>query len=218
MNNYKNIIIAVLITAGFTWFVFNSISSKNTNSLQANLENSSQVSGQSADSHHAASSPADETIFRNLVGKKAPDFTLSSSNIGDISLSSLKGKKVVLFFNEGLMCYPACWNQIVELSKDKRLAREDIEVLNVVIDSSADWKSAISKMPDLAKSTVLFDATKSVSQNYGILALPSSMHKGTMPGHSYVVIDKEGIVRYVFDDPSMSIQNDMLVSELSKIN
>ena len=218
MNDTKNIIIVVLITAGITWAVFNSISFKNTNSPQANSESSSQVSGQSADSHHAASSIIDETVFENLAGKKAPDFTLGSSTGGDITLSNLKGKKVVLFFNEGLMCYPACWNQIVELSKDKRLAREDIAVLSVVVDSSADWKNAISKMPDLEKSTVLFDATKSVSQNYGILALPSSMHRGIMPGHSYIVIDKKGIVRYVFDDPSMSLQNDMMVFELGKIN
>lgn len=212
MNNTKNIIIVVLITAGITWLIFNSISP------QTNSDNSSQTSQQAADGMHAANSPADETTFKNLVGKKAPDFNLSSSTGGDIILSSLKGKKVVLFFNEGLMCYPACWNQIVELSKDKRLARGDIAVLSIVVDSPADWKSAISKMPDLAKSTVLFDATKSVSQNYGILALPSSMHKGTNPGHSYVVIDKEGIVRYVFDDPSMGIQNNTIVSELSKIN
>ena len=218
MNNTKNIIIVVVITAGITWLVFNSISSKNTNSLQTNSGNSSRVSGQSADNHHAASSPTDETAFKNLVGKKAPNFTLSSSNGGDISLSSLKGKKVVLFFNEGLMCYPACWNQIVELSKDKRLASQDISLLSIVVDASADWKKAISQMPDLAKSTVLFDTTKSVSQNYGVLALQSSMHRGTAPGHSYVVIDKEGIVRYVFDDPSMSLRNDMMVSEIGKIN
>jgi len=212
MNNTKNIIIVVAITAGITWLVFNSISP------QTNSGNSSQTSQQPADGMHAAPAIVDDSTFKNLIGKKAPDFTLSSSNNGDISLSNLKGKKVVLFFNEGLMCYPACWNQIVELSKDKRLISQDIAVLSIVVDASADWKSAISKMPDLAKSTVLFDATKSVSQNYGILALPSSMHRGTNPGHSYVVIDKEGIVRYVFDDPSMGIQNDMLVSELSKIN
>ncbi|OGH16963.1 MAG: hypothetical protein A3F30_04335 [Candidatus Levybacteria bacterium RIFCSPHIGHO2_12_FULL_37_12] len=218
MNNTKNIIIVVAITAGIAWLVFNSISSKNSTGPQTNSGNSSQVSGQSVDSHHAAASPIDETAFKNLVGRKAPDFTLSSSNNGDISISSLKGKKVVPFFNEGLMCYPACWNQIVELSKDKRLARGDIAVLNIVVDSSADWKNAISQMPDLAKSTVLFDTTKSVSQNYGVLALPSSMHRGTMPGHSYVVIDKTGIVRFVFDDSAMGLQNDMMISELSKIN
>ncbi len=218
MNNTKNIIIVVAITAGITWLIFNSISSKNVTNQQAGMDTSSQSSQQPVDSMHAAPAIVDDNTFKNLVGKKAPDFILSSSNGSEISLSSLKGKKVVLFFNEGLMCYPACWNQIVELSKDKRLASQDIAVLSIVVDASADWKNAISQMPDLAKSTVLFDATKSVSQNYGILALPSSMHRGTMPGHSYVVIDKEGIVRYVFDDPSMGLQNDMMISELGKLN
>ena len=116
------------------------------------------------------------------------------------------------------MCYPACWNQIAELAKDIRLASQDIAVLSIVVDASADWKNAISQMPDLAKATVLFDTARSISQNYGILTLPSSMHRGTMPGHSYVVIDKNGIVKYVFDDPSMSLQNNLMVSELGKIN
>ncbi|OGH15665.1 MAG: hypothetical protein A3C22_00120 [Candidatus Levybacteria bacterium RIFCSPHIGHO2_02_FULL_37_10] len=209
MNNARSTIIIVLITAGITWLVFNSISSKNTNSPQTK---------EPVGSMHSAPAIVNENIFRNLVGKKAPDFILSSSNNNDISLSSLKGKKVVLFFNEGLMCYPACWNQIAELAKDIRLASQDIAVLSIVVDASADWKNAISQMPDLAKATVLFDTARSISQNYGILTLPSSMHRGTMPGHSYVVIDKNGIVKYVFDDPSMSLQNNLMVSELGKIN
>lgn len=218
MNNTKNIIIAVLITAGVAWFVFNSISPKNVNQQTAGMDASNQSSQQPVDNMHAAPAIVNDNTFKNLLGKKAPDFTLSSSKGGDISLSSLKGKKVLLFFNEGLMCYPACWNQIVEFSKDKRFASQDIVVLNVVVDSSAEWKQAISQMPDLAKATVLFDTTKQVSQNYGVLPLESSMHRGSNPGHSYVVIDKTGIVRYLFDDPSMGIQNNTIISELSKIN
>lgn len=218
MSSAKNIIIVVLITAGITWLVSNLISSKNTSVVQTNPGSSSRTSQQPVDNMHAAPITVNENTFKSLAGKKAPDFTLNSSNSDSMNLNSLKGKKVVLFFNEGLMCYPACWNQIVEFSKDKRLSSQDIAVLSVVVDSSADWMNAISKMPDLAKATVLFDTAKSVSQNYGVLALQSSMHRGTIPGHSYVVIDKEGIVRYVFDDPTMSLQNDMMISELGKIN
>ena len=51
-----------------------------------------------------------------------------------------------------------------------------------------------------------------------MLTLDSSMHYGSLPGHTYVIIDKEGIVRYVYDDPRMAINNDLLVAELGKLN
>src|SRR3989344_6757684 len=55
--------------------------------------------------------------FDAAVGKKAPDFTLPDMEGNQVSLSSLLGKNVILFFNEGLMCYPACLDQVVELDK-----------------------------------------------------------------------------------------------------
>ena len=72
-------------------------------------------------------------------------------------------------------------------------------------------------MPELAEAVVVFDDDTEVSKQFGMLTTESSMHKGLFPGHSYVVIDKEGIIRYVLDDPSMRINNDKLVAELSKL-
>lgn len=51
-----------------------------------------------------------------------------------------------------------------------------------------------------------------------MLKTSSSMHYGSLPGHTYVIIDKEGMVRHVFDDPNMSIHNDQLVAEISKFS
>ncbi|MCL4417001.1 MAG: hypothetical protein M1365_09940 [Actinobacteria bacterium] len=48
--------------------------------------------------------------------------------------------------------------------------------------------------------------------NPGVILLDNKVH------FLYRAIGQDGIVRYVFDDQSMSIQNDMIVSELSKIN
>jgi hypothetical protein len=44
------------------------------------------------------------------------------------------------------------------------------------------------------------------------------MHAGQLPGHSYVLIDKTGMVREVFDDPGMGINNDKIVEKFSKFN
>lgn len=43
------------------------------------------------------------------------------------------------------------------------------------------------------------------------------MHKGDFPGHTYIIIDKAGIVRFTKDDPQMGIRNDEIKKELDKL-
>lgn len=174
------------------------------------------VQGSQTDSMHGESVPADATVFNNLVGKPAPDFILETYDGNKIALSSLKGKNVILFFNEGLMCYPACWNQIAAFGKDTDLGKKAV-ILNITADPKDDWKQAIDKMPELASATVLFDSNRQVSSVYGVLTLPSSMHKGQFPGHSYVIIDKEGIIKFVQDDVQMAVRNQELAAEIDKL-
>lgn len=169
------------------------------------------------DSMHGGSQPADAKLFNNLVGKSAPDFTLESFSGEKITLSSLRGKNVILFFNEGLMCYPACWNQVAEFGKDNNFKNKNTVVFNITVDPKKDWQEAVGKMPELAAATTLLDLDKKVSNLYGVLNLPSSMHRGQFPGHSYVVIDKNGIVRFVHDDPAMALRNKELANEISSL-
>lgn len=154
--------------------------------------------------------------LNNLVGKPAPDFTLESYNGEKITLSSLKGKNVILFFNEGLACYPACWNQIAAFGTDKEFGNKNTVVLSIVNDRKDDWKGAVDKMPELAQATVLLDSDKKASESYNTLFLPSSMHKGQLSGHTYIIVDKDGIVRLVKDDPQMGTRNQELLTEISK--
>jgi peroxiredoxin len=160
---------------------------------------------------------APATTFNALVGKPAPDFTLQSLSGQTYTLSSLRGKRVVLFFSEGIMCYPACWNQIAALGTDKDLNNTTTESFSIVPDTQSDWASAAHKMPELAAGTVLLDSDDTASNKYGVLNLESSMHKGTKPGHTYVVIDTGGIVRYTYDDPTMNIQDTKLRQELATL-
>lgn len=158
-----------------------------------------------------------DDIYKNLVGKKAPDFELPSYTGAKVSLSSLLGKKVVLFFNEGIVCYPACWNQVAALGTDKDLNNDTVATLSIVPDAGAEWVAAIQRQPDLGKETILLDSDITASKAYGVMSLSSSMHRGAKPGHTYVLVDQQGIVRYTYDDPTMGIQNDKLKQELSKI-
>lgn len=203
----------IIVIAGI-WFA-TGVDTRANNA--GNTGSAAQVSDSMAGHHSGSGGKASTAALKALVGKPAPDFNISDLGGKTYNNENLKGKKVVLFFNEGLMCYPACWDQIAQLALDKRLNAPDSVMLSVVVDPAKDWQSAINKMPELASATVLFDTNKDVSAKFGTLTTPSSMHFGSLPGHSYVVIDKEGIVRHVYDDPSMAIHNEQLVEELSKM-
>jgi peroxiredoxin Q/BCP len=184
------------------------------------LANKNNKEGENATSqeHHMGQQKESEDKLNLLMGKEAPDFTLYNFDNKKVSLSDYKGKKVVLFFTEGVMCYPACWNQIAAFGKDDVFKKDDTAVLTVVVDTKGEWDRAVKKMPELLSSQVLFDASKSVSEEYGVLSLASSMHKGQFPGHTYLVLDKDGIVKFIMDDPKMAVRNDELKAALEKLN
>lgn len=167
--------------------------------------------------NHNVTASVSLAALDDLVGKPAPDFSLTDRDGNVYSPENLRGKNAILFFNEGLMCYPACWNQIVAFSRDERFKNEDTVVLSVVVDSKENWQKAIDKMPELADAAVAFDTGAAAVRQFGVLQAPSSMHVGSLPGHTYVLIDKGGDVRYVFDDPQMGIRNDQLVAEIAKL-
>ncbi|MCL5435425.1 MAG: peroxiredoxin family protein [Patescibacteria group bacterium] len=217
---YKESAILVAATAVFVLAVVVVANSRsNTSNYAQNSVQTAQPQTQTGDSMadmHGGQQPVNSTTFNSLVNKKAPDFNLTSYDGKSYSLESLRGKNIVLFFSEGLMCYPACWDQIAAFGKDARFSGTDTVALTIVNDKKEDWKTAVDKMPDLASATVLFDTDRAVSVAYGTLNLSSSMHRGQLSGHSYVIIDKQGIVRYVLDDPNMAIGNDNLISQITK--
>ncbi len=142
-------------------------------------------------------------ISTSLLNSSAPAFELADRDGNVYSPDKLKGKNILLFFNEGLACYPACWDEMLALAKDKRFEENNTVVMSVVADKKEDWLGAIGKMPELEQAKVIFDQNAKISQAYGMLSMPSTMHRGTLPGHSYVIIDKQGIIKYVYDDIKM---------------
>ena len=107
------------------------------------------------------------------------------------------------------MCYPACWNQMVAFGSDSRFDTNEIQAISILTDSSKDWQSAIDKMPELAKAKTLFDARASTSGKLGLLTYRLQCIE-VRSGHTFIVLDKDAVVKYVFDDPNMAIANDML--------
>lgn len=163
-----------------------------------------------------SSAGGDQTMFQNAVGKKAPDFALSDLEGNTVRLSDLRGKNVVLFFNEGAMCYPGCWNQIAAFGEDARFNNSGTAAFSVVVDQKHEWERIVSQLPKMAGARLLFDHSMEAARAYGVLSLPSSMHPGLFPGHTYVVIDGEGVIRYVLDDPTMAIHNDDIAEIINR--
>ena len=150
------------------------------------------------------------------VGSQAPDFTLRSYQGRTYQLSALKGKKVVLFFTEGVMCYPACWDQIKAFSSDARFRQEGIVVLAMTVDRAQDWENAAKQDPQVTQGIpILLDTSKKVARAYRALDLPSSMHRGISPGHTYILIDGNGVIRTMVDDPEMGIRNDDVWNQMA---
>lgn len=121
---------------------------------------------------------------------KAPSFTLPATTGQNISLSDYEGKKnVLLYFQEGIMCAP-CWKQLEDIQKEyDKFESLEIEVLTITVDPL----NALIKESQKRGITlpVLDDGVDlSVSKTYDVL--DNSMHPGSRPGHSFILIGKDG--------------------------
>ncbi len=126
------------------------------------------------------------------VGDKAPDFTLSSNTGGNITLSQFFGKKNVILFFYPMDESPVCSRE-AESFRDKyeSFKTQDAEVIGVSSQSVNSHKSFVEhhKLPFI----LLSDPENKVRKLYGITST-----LGFVPGRATFVINKDGIVRFLF--------------------
>lgn len=128
--------------------------------------------------------------------RPAPDFTLPASDGTTVSLADLRGKPIVLYFNEGAGC-DSCIVQMAEIEKEPGFAAAGITVLPIVMNSAAHINFERQRF-EIAAPFLLDDGT--ISEAYGTLG--TGMHEG-LPGHGFVLIDAEGVQRWYGNYPSM---------------
>lgn len=143
--------------------------------------------------------------------RTAPGFTLPTSDGRSVSLSSLRGSPVILYFNEGAGC-DSCLLQMAEIEKEPGFAEAGITVLPIVMNT-ADQINADRERLGVTTPFLLDDGT--TSEAYGVLG--TGMHEG-LPGHGFVLVDAEGVQQWYGNYPSMWLEpKDLLDEALSRL-
>ena len=134
-----------------------------------------------------------------LVTKQAPDFTaqavLPDNSFAELTLSSYRGKYVVLFF------YPldftfVCPSEIIAFDKAlEKFEAKNAQVLGVSVDSHFThlaWKNTPPDQGGIGqvKYPLVADLSKKISKKYGVLFGKEVALRGLF------LIDTEGVVRH----------------------
>ena len=140
--------------------------------------------------------------------RPAPDFSLTDTNGATIHLADLRGKNVVLYFNEGAGCQ-SCLLQMVDIERNASLfGNANVVVLPIVMNPAAQIKADM--VANGVRTPFLLD-DGTVSSAYGTLG--KGMHAG-LPGHSFVLIDAKGIQRWYGEYPSMYLPSSGLLEQI----
>lgn len=144
----------------------------------------------------------------HLITREAPDFTAKAvlgddSIVEDFSLSSLRGKYVILFF------YPldftfVCPSEILAFDENlHEFTSRNAEVIGVSVDSvytHLAWKKNPVEKGGIGpiKYALVSDLKREIARSYGVLLDDEVALRGLF------LIDRQGIVRHaVFNDPSL---------------
>jgi mycoredoxin-dependent peroxiredoxin len=140
------------------------------------------------------------------IGDKAPDFELESSKGGKLKLSDLKGKNVLINFY--VLDFSPTWIKDLQASGSDNYSSFQAENTEVVgISGNAPFSQ--KAFADFAKITypLLSDRDGKVMQAFGVYDEPRRVAK-----RSYVIVDKDGVIRYLNIRPTNS-EKDLLSTE-----
>ena len=147
-----------------------------------------------------------------VVGSTAPDFTLPSTSGRDVTLSNLRGRNVLLAFFP-LAFTRVCTTELCALSKEyDRFSATGTDVLPISVDSVPTLQEFKAK--ERIAVDLLSDFKREVSRRYGTL-----LEDKFYSGRAYIVIDREGIVRWTFleETPGTRRENRELLEHLRSL-
>jgi peroxiredoxin Q/BCP len=135
------------------------------------------------------------------VGDKAPDFTLPSQMGDNVTLSEFFGKKNIVLYFYPKDESPGCTREACTFRDSyEELTNLGAEVIGISGQSVESHKTFATHygLPFI----LLSDEDNKVPKLYGV---PSSM--GILPGRVTYIIDKQGVVRHIFNSQTQTQQH-----------
>jgi len=129
------------------------------------------------------------------VGSPAPDFTVPSTSGHEVTLSSLRGKKVLLAFFP-LAFTRVCTAEMCSFTEDySQFQDADTVVLPISVDSIPTLKEFKAK--ERLTVDLLSDFKRDVSRRYGTL-----LEDKFFSNRAYVLVGRDGMVRWAWAEES----------------
>jgi len=152
-------------------------------------------------------------MARLTAGQQAPDFSLPDQDGNLLSLSSLRGKKVLVYFYPKAST-PGCTTQACGL----RDIHGELSTLNTVVlgispDPATRLKSFVVKQQ--LNFTLLGDEDHAVADAFGVWGPKKFMGKEYDGIHRIsFLINEQGVIEQVFDNFKTSNHHDVVLSYL----
>lgn len=153
---------------------------------------------------------------RLTAGTVAPDFELPDQNGTVVKLSSLQGKKVLVYFYPKAMT-PGCTTQACALRDSKtELEQRNLVVLGISPDSSMRLKKFEAR--DELNFTLLADEEHKVADAFGVWGLKKFMGKEYDGIHRIsFLINEQGVIEHVFDNFKTSNHHQIVIDYLDSL-
>lgn len=140
------------------------------------------------------------------TGQTAPDFTLETLDGDQVTLSKLKGKKVVLNF-WATWC-PPCKKEMPHLQSyyEKRADQDNVEIVAVDLTYNNQTVEQVKEFAESYKVTfpILLMEKPDIGETYEILTIPTTFF-----------IDTKGRIQYQIKGP---VDEELLEKYISKLN
>ncbi|MCL2359727.1 MAG: peroxiredoxin [Nitrososphaerota archaeon] len=130
------------------------------------------------------------------MGDRAPDFMLLDENMKPRSLQEFLGHKVVLAFFVGAFTATCTKEACTFRDSMARYTNLEAQIIGIRVNSPTSNKDFATK--NRLPYPILSDPDLTASKRYGL----------EPPRHSIFILDKEGLIRYIWIAPNPAIEPD----------
>jgi peroxiredoxin len=152
------------------------------------------------------------------IGDKAPDFTLPDTDLKPRSLKDYRGSKVVLAFFVGAFTSVCTKEMCAFRDSMDRLTDLKAQVIGISVNDPFSNKAFAEK--NRLPFPILSDYNRQVITTYGVEAHHfGGLHGYTVAQRSIFIVDKNGVIRYVWttEDPTVEPDYKEIENALEKI-